>query len=136
MSGRQSRPGFDSQARTALIGGFLLILISFITNYGDHNLFRFTHPALDEQIGVSLHLAAVAALVGEVELVSRLRDRARNRALEDRKRANEEREQAARRDRVENDRPKEQASNRSVSVSTFPSRLSQVEPLQQDQPPA
>ena len=52
----------------------------------------------------------MAALVGVdevfsvevVELASRLRDRARNRALEDRKRANEEREQAARRDRIEN----------------------------------
>ena len=121
MSGRQGRPGFDGQARTALIGGTLLILISFITNYGDHNLLRFTHLALDEQIGVSLHLAAVAALVGVDEvfsvgviaLASRLRDRARNRALEERRQAARdrvrtareaarEREQAARRDRVEN----------------------------------
>jgi len=95
MTERQLRAGLDGQARTALIGGTLLILISFITSYGDINLLRFAHLPLHEQVGVSLHLAALAALVGEVELASRLRDRARNRALEERKRA-------ARRDRVEN----------------------------------
>ena len=96
MSGPKPRPGFDGQARTALIGGILLILISFITSYGDVNLLQFTHLALHEQAGVSLHLAALAALVGEIELASRLRNRARNRALEDREQAVRDREQAAR----------------------------------------
>lgn len=63
--------------------GTLLILISFITNYGESNLLRFSHLPLHEQVGISLHNAALAALVGEIELASRLRDRARNRVLED-----------------------------------------------------
>jgi hypothetical protein len=60
MTERQGRrPGFDGQARTALIGGTLLILISFITSYGDVNLLRFTQLALDEQVGVSLRPGGV-----------------------------------------------------------------------------
>lgn len=109
MSGPKPRPGFDGQARTALIGGILLILISFITSYGDVNLLQFTHLALHEQAGVSLHLAALAALVGEIELASRLRNRARNRALEDREQAVRDREQAVR-DREQAARDREQAA--------------------------
>jgi len=43
MNGSQGRRGFYGQARTALIGGTLLILISFITSYGALNFLRFAH---------------------------------------------------------------------------------------------
>jgi hypothetical protein len=85
---------YDGQALIALIGGALLILISFFTNYSHGDIPRFFSLQVDEQIGLSLHLAAVAALVGEVELASRLRDRA---AIE----TAQEREQAARRSRIQ-----------------------------------
>jgi hypothetical protein len=70
MSGRQVCPGSDGQARTALIGGLLLILMSFITNDGDINLLRFAHLTLHEHVEVCLHLAALAALVGVDEVFS------------------------------------------------------------------
>ena len=62
-----------------LIGGSLLILISFTTNFTDADIQQFASLPILEQIGLSLHAAALAALVGDVELATRLRDRARNR---------------------------------------------------------
>jgi len=80
------------QGWSTLVAGSLLLLISFTTNYGDDNLFQFgTLPAHD-QVGMGLHLAALAALAGVdevfsegvVQLATRLRHRARNREAEDR----------------------------------------------------
>jgi len=56
----------DRQGWSTLIAGALLLLISFTTNYGDDNLFRFGNlPSLDK-VGICLHLAALAALAGEI----------------------------------------------------------------------
>jgi hypothetical protein len=67
---------FDRQGWSTLLAGVLLLLISFITNYGDDNLLHFANLQAHEQVGVGLHLAALAALAGDVELASRLRHRA------------------------------------------------------------
>ena len=85
----------DRQGFSTLFAGALLLLISFTTNYGDDNLFHLSSLAATHKIGMGLHLAALAALAGDVELATRLRHRARNRAAE-------EREQAARRARIQN----------------------------------
>lgn len=69
---------YDSQAITALVGGILLILISFFTNYSYDDLPGFLSLQANKQIGVSLHIAALAALAGEIELASRVRARSRN----------------------------------------------------------
>ena len=85
----------DRQGWSTLAAGALLLLISFTTNYGDDNLLHFGTLQTSEQIGVGLHLAALAALAGDGQLASRLRHRARNREVE-------QREQATRRSRIQN----------------------------------
>jgi len=107
---------FDRQGWFTLAAGTLLLLISFTTNYGDDNLRHLGSLPAAVKVGMGLHIAALAALVGDVELASRLRYRAANeaaRAERARKReadfrereadeAAEGREQAARRARIEN----------------------------------
>lgn len=75
--------------------GALLLLITFTTNYGDDNLFQRAQLPAYEQVGMALHLAALAALAGAAQLATRLRHRAGNRAAE-------EREQATHRSRIQN----------------------------------
>ena len=94
MSDVQSLPGqpdsaapprlLDRQGWSTLVAGSLPLLISFTTNYGDDNLLHFGTLQTSEQIGVGLHLAALAALAGDGQLASRLRHRAANEAAEDR----------------------------------------------------
>jgi hypothetical protein len=84
----------DQQGLVTLVAGSLLILISFFTNYSYGDLQQLGSLAHDEQIGVALHVAALAALFGDVELATRLRHRAANQTAGDR-------EQTARRDRVQ-----------------------------------
>lgn len=74
----------DRQGWSTLLAGALLLLISFTTNYGDDNLLQFASLKAADQIGMGFHLAALAALVGDVELATRLRHRARSRRAEDR----------------------------------------------------
>ena len=81
----------DRQGWSTLVAGALLLLISFTTNYGDVNLLHFGTLQTSEQIGVGLHLAALAALTGDGQLASRLRHRAARH-----------REQATRRARIKN----------------------------------
>ena len=96
------QPLLDRQALATFLAGVLLLLISFTTNYGHGDLQHFGTLAIDEQIGMGLHLAALAALAGDAQLASRLRHRAANEAAEDRNRASEGREQATRRARIQN----------------------------------
>jgi len=71
------------------------IVRAFTTNYGKDNLFHFgTLPAF-VQVGMGLHLAALAALAGDAQLATRLRHRAADEAAEGR-------EQEARRARIQN----------------------------------
>lgn len=74
----------DPQGWSTLPAGRLLLLISFATSYGDDNLFQLSKLPADEQIGVGLRFAALAALAGDVQLATRLRYRARKRATEER----------------------------------------------------
>ena len=85
----------DRQGWSTLVAGALLLLISFTTNYGNDNLSRFRSLPASEQVGICLHLAALAALAGDGQLATRLRHRAANEAAE-------EREQATRRARIQN----------------------------------
>ena len=90
-----STPFLDRQATATLIAGALLLAISFFSNVGYEALFHIRAAALDEQIGVSLHAAALAALFGDAELATRLRDRARNEEIERRNRENSKIQRAA-----------------------------------------
>ena len=88
-------PHLDRQAAATLLAGSLLIAISFLTNYGNGAILHLSSLSLDEQIGVSLHTAALAALFGDAELATRLRDRTRDREAETRERELEARNRAA-----------------------------------------
>ncbi|MEY3929684.1 MAG: hypothetical protein RLZZ516_1394 [Cyanobacteriota bacterium] len=88
-------PTLDRQAAATSLAGALLIAISFLTNYGHGALLHLSTFSLDEQIGVSLHAAALAALFGDAELATRLRDRTRDREAETRERELEERNREA-----------------------------------------
>ena len=99
----------DRQGWSTLAAGALLLLISFTTNYGDDNPSQFGRPPAAVAFGVGLHLAALAALVGDVQLATRLRHRdawTREREAAARERealeAAEERERTARRTRIQN----------------------------------
>ena len=72
----QSIPILDRQAAATLAAGILLLAISFFTNYGYGALLHLGSAALDEQIGLCLHAAALAALFGDAQLATRLRHRA------------------------------------------------------------
>jgi hypothetical protein len=61
---------FDRQGWSTFLAGALLLLISFTTNYGDDNLLHFASLRTANQVGVGLHLAALAALVGVDEVFS------------------------------------------------------------------
>ncbi len=92
----------DRQGCSTLLAGSLLLLISFTANYGDDKLSRFRRLPADEQVGMGLHLAALAALVSDVELATRLRHRAERTRKQEAYEAAEERERTARRARIQN----------------------------------
>jgi hypothetical protein len=72
-----SRPRLlDRQGWSTCFASALLLLISFTTNYGDDNLLQFGNLPATHKVGICLHLAALAALAGDVQLASRLRHRA------------------------------------------------------------
>ena len=77
-----SPPVLDRQAAATLIAGGLLLAIFFFSNIGYGALLNIRAAALDEQIGICLHFAALAAPVSDAELATRLRHRARNEEIE------------------------------------------------------
>jgi hypothetical protein len=100
-------PFLDRAGYASLVGGCLVVLITFLTSYSHVDLLgiRFT---VNQQIGIPVLLAAVAALVGEVKLASNdrcadqsAREREANEAAQERDRAARDREQAARRSRIQ-----------------------------------
>ena len=84
----------DRQGWSTLLAGALLLLISFLANYGDDHLLQFGSLPASDQIGMGLHLAALAALAGDAQLATRLRHRTANEAARSR-------EQASRRARIQ-----------------------------------
>lgn len=115
-------PPLDPAGWASLAAGLLVILIAFFTSYSHVDLFGFLQFKVNQQIGVPLLLAAMAALVGEVKLASNsrradqsarerearerereasARKREANEADRERDRATAEREQTARRSRIQ-----------------------------------
>ena len=90
----------DRQGWSTHVAGALLLLISFTTNYGNDNLLLFGTIPVDDQVGMGLHVAALAALAGDVQLATRLRHR--DAWTREREAAARKREQAARRTRIQN----------------------------------
>jgi hypothetical protein len=115
----------DRQGWSTLLAGALLLLISFITNYGDDNLLQFANLKTAHQIGMGLHLAALAALFGVdevfsegvVELATRQRHRAAHEAAEDR--IGRQREAAAREREALEAVAREQRQNRALRAGAL-----------------
>jgi hypothetical protein len=91
-----------------LLASSLFIQITFFTSLSHVDIPSHESVAVNQQIGIPLLLAALAALVGEVKLASNnrcadQRDRieARSRATEERNRSAQERECTARRARIQ-----------------------------------
>jgi hypothetical protein len=83
-------PPLDPAGWVSLAAGVLIILITFFTSYSHVDLFRFLQFKVNQQIGIPLLLAAMAALVGEVKLASNSRradQNAREQEARERKRA-------------------------------------------------
>jgi hypothetical protein len=69
------------QAVATLVAGVLLLAISVLTHYGHGAFTHLGRLDLDDQVGLCLHAAALAALLGDAQLATRVRDRARDQAL-------------------------------------------------------
>ena len=101
-------PPLDPAGWASLTTGFLVVLITFFTSYNHVDLFGFLRFKVNQQIGIPLLLAAMAALVGEVKLASNSRradQNAREQEARERKReaneADRERYRASRRARIQ-----------------------------------
>jgi hypothetical protein len=111
----ESPPLLDGLGWASLAAGSLVALITFFTSYSHVDLFGAFQFKVNQQIGIPLLLAAMAALFGEVKLASndrcadqgarkreaRAREREANEADRERHRAAEERERASRRHRIQ-----------------------------------
>ena len=94
--------GQSGSGLAALLAGTLIVLITFFTSYSHVNVPGHGSFQVNQQIGVPLLIAALAALVGEVQLASisrcadqRDRFEARIRATEERNHSAEERNHSA-----------------------------------------
>jgi hypothetical protein len=85
-----SAPPLDPAGWVSLAAGLLIILITFFTSYSHVDLFGFLQFKVNQQIGIPLLLAAMAALAGEAKLASNSRradQNAREQEARERKRA-------------------------------------------------
>jgi hypothetical protein len=112
---REPFPWLDRAGLAALLAGTLILLITFFTSYSHVDIPAYGSIQVNQQIGISLLFAALAALFGEVKLASngrcaaerdRIKQRIRaaeerNRAAEERDRTAEERERKARQARIQ-----------------------------------
>jgi hypothetical protein len=118
-------PPLDPAGWVSLAAGVLVILITFFTSYSHVDLFGYLHFKVNQQIGIPLLLAAVAALVGEVKLASNNRradQRARVEEASTREREAGERMAEARareREANEADRERYRASRRARIQARF-----------------
>ena len=83
-------PPLDPAGWASLAAGVLIVLITFFTFYNHVNLFGFLQFKVNQQIGIPLLLAAMAALAGEAKLASNSRradQNAREQEARERKRA-------------------------------------------------
>ncbi len=91
----------DPAGWVSLAAGLLVILITFFTSYSHVDLFGFLHFKINQQIGIPLLLAAMAALVGEVKLASNNRRADQSAREREANEADRERYRASRRARIQ-----------------------------------
>jgi len=122
LTAEEPIPWLDQSGLAALLAGSLVVLITFFTSYSHVDIPSHASIRVNQQIGIPLLLAALAALVGEVKLASNNRcadqrdriearirateernhsDQERNRSAEERNRSAEARECTARRARIQ-----------------------------------
>jgi hypothetical protein len=94
-------PWLDRAGLAALLAGTLILLITFFTSYSHVDIPAQGSIQVNQQIGISLLFAALAALFGEVKLASNGRCAAERDRVEQRIRAAEERERKARQARIQ-----------------------------------
>jgi hypothetical protein len=88
----ENPPLLDGLGWASLAAGSLVVLITFFTSYSHVDLFGVFQFKVNQQIGIPLLLAAMAALFGEVKLASNDRCANQNsRMREERAREQEER---------------------------------------------
>ncbi len=105
LAQKEPFPWLDRAGLAALLAGTLILLITFFTSYSHVDIPAQGSIQVNQQIGISLLIAAVAALFGEVKLASNGRCAAERDRVEQRIRAAEERNRAAEeRDRTAEDR--------------------------------
>ena len=102
LAQKEPFPWLDRAGLAALLAGTLILLITFFTSYSHVDIPAQGSIQVNQQIGISLLFAALAALFGEVKLASNgrcaaERDRGENRirATEERNRTAEERDRTA-----------------------------------------
>ena len=102
LTAEEPYPWLDRSGLAALLAGSLLVLITSFTSYSHVDIPAHDSIQVNQQIGIPLLVAALAALFGEVKLASNSRcadqrDRieGRNSSIEERIRASEERNRAA-----------------------------------------
>jgi len=71
-AGIDALPVLDRVGFVSLAGGGLVILITFFTSYSHVDLLGI-HVRINQQVGIPLLIAALAALVGEIKLASNIR---------------------------------------------------------------
>jgi hypothetical protein len=94
-------PWLDRAGLAALLAGTLILLITFFTSYSHVDIPAQGSIQVNQQIGISLLFAALAALFGEVKLASNGRCAAERDRIKQRIRAAEERNRAARQARIQ-----------------------------------
>ena len=95
LTQKQSFPWLDRAGLAALLAGTLILLITFFTSYSHVDIPAHGSIQVNQQIGISLLFAALAALFGEVKLASNGRCEAERDRVENIIRATEERNQTA-----------------------------------------
>ena len=94
-------PWLDQSGLAALLAGSLVVLITFFTSYSHVDIPSHASIRVNQQIGIPFLLAALAALVGDVQLASKARCADQRDRIEARIRAAQDRECTARRARIQ-----------------------------------
>ena len=95
LAQKEPFPWLDRAGLAALLAGTLILLITFFTSYSHVDIPAQGSIQVNQQIGISLLFAALAALFGEVKLASNGRCAAERDRVEQRIRAAEERNRTA-----------------------------------------
>ncbi len=101
LAQKEPFPWLDRAGLAALLAGTLILLITFFTSYSHVDIPAQGSLQVNQQIGISLLFAALAALFGEVKLASNGRCAAERDRVEQRIRSAEERERTARQARIQ-----------------------------------